>query len=88
MTDPGHGNNGVGNGIDPQPPGNPPINDGPGTAPGSPGNQGGAHKTGTTAGTTTAVETTGSAMAPIHNLRAILRSTTAPIPTRVPRGIA
>ena len=25
------GNNGVGNGLDPQPPGNPPINDGPGT---------------------------------------------------------
>jgi hypothetical protein len=38
----GHGNNGVGNGIDPQPPGNPPVNDGPGTSPGSPGNQGGA----------------------------------------------
>jgi len=36
-----NGNNGVGNGIDPQPPGNPPINDGPGTAPGNPGNQGG-----------------------------------------------
>lgn len=35
------GNNGVGNGLDPQPPGNPPINDGPGTAPGAPGNQGG-----------------------------------------------
>jgi len=34
-------NNGVGNGIDCQPPGNPPINDGSGTAPGSPGNQGG-----------------------------------------------
>ena len=33
-----HGNNGVGNGIDPQPPGNPPINDGPGTGPGNPGN--------------------------------------------------
>jgi hypothetical protein len=33
------GNNGVGNGLDPQPPGNPPVNDGPGTAPGSPGNQ-------------------------------------------------
>ena len=31
------GNNGVGNGLDGQPPGNPPINDGPGTAPGSPG---------------------------------------------------
>ena len=32
-----HGNNGVGNGLDPQPPGNPPINDGPGTSPGNPG---------------------------------------------------
>ena len=32
------GNNGVGNGEDPQPPGNPPVNDGPGTGPGSPGN--------------------------------------------------
>jgi hypothetical protein len=39
-----HGNNGVGNGEDPQPPGNPPINDGPGTSPGNPGNKGGAHK--------------------------------------------
>lgn len=38
------GNNGVGNGIDPQPPGNPPINDGPGTSPGNPGNQGGSKK--------------------------------------------
>jgi len=37
----GHGNNGVGNGFDPQPPGNPPINDGPGTGPGHPGNRGG-----------------------------------------------
>ena len=36
-TDRANGNNGVGNGIDPQPPGNPPINDGPGTSPGSPG---------------------------------------------------
>ncbi len=36
---PTKGNNGVGNGIDPQPPGNPPINDGPGTGPGSPGNR-------------------------------------------------
>jgi hypothetical protein len=34
------GNNGVGNGQDPQPPGNPPINDGPGTSPGNPGNRG------------------------------------------------
>jgi hypothetical protein len=34
------GNNGVGNGQDPQPPGNPPINDGPGTGPGAPGNRG------------------------------------------------
>lgn len=33
------GNNGVGNGLDPQPPGNPPVNDGPGTGPGNPGNQ-------------------------------------------------
>lgn len=36
-----HGNNGVGNGEDPQPPGDPPINDGPDTGPGNPGNQGG-----------------------------------------------
>lgn len=35
------GNNGVGNGLDPQPPGNPPINDGVGTGPGNPGNRGG-----------------------------------------------
>jgi hypothetical protein len=35
------GNNGVGNGLDPQPPGNPPVNDGPGTSPGNPGNRGG-----------------------------------------------
>src|SRR5262249_49980505 len=35
----GHGNNGVGNGIDPPPPGNPPVNDGPGTGPGNPGNR-------------------------------------------------
>jgi len=34
-----HGNNGPGNGEDPQPPGNPPINDGPGTVPGNPGNR-------------------------------------------------
>jgi hypothetical protein len=33
------GNNGVGNGVDPQPPGNPPVNDGPGTSPGNPGNR-------------------------------------------------
>jgi len=33
------GNNGVGNGVDPQPPGNPPVNDGPGTSPGDPGNR-------------------------------------------------
>ncbi len=38
------GNNGVGNGPDPQPPGNPPVNDGAGTGPGSPGNRGGAKK--------------------------------------------
>ena len=36
------GNNGVGNGFDPQPPGNPPVNDGSGTGPGDPGNRGGA----------------------------------------------
>jgi hypothetical protein len=34
-------NNGLGNGIDPAPPGNPPVNDGPGTGPGNPGNKGG-----------------------------------------------
>jgi hypothetical protein len=33
------GNNGVGNGYDPQPPGNPPVNDGYGTGPGNPGNR-------------------------------------------------
>ena len=33
-----HGNNGVGNGEDPAPPGNPKQNDGPGTGPGNPGN--------------------------------------------------
>jgi hypothetical protein len=33
------GNNGLGNGEDPQPPGNPPVNDGPGTSPGNPGNK-------------------------------------------------
>ena len=36
------GNNGVGNGIDPPPPGNPPLNDGYGTSPGDPGNRAGA----------------------------------------------
>lgn len=35
------GNNGVGNGEDPQPPGKPPVNDGPGSKPGKPGNKGG-----------------------------------------------
>jgi hypothetical protein len=35
------GDNGVGNGQDPQPPGQPPVNDGDGTTPGAPGNQGG-----------------------------------------------
>jgi len=35
------GNNGVGNGCDPQPPGNPPVNDACGsTSPGNPGNKG------------------------------------------------
>jgi hypothetical protein len=36
-----NGNNGVGNGPDPQPPGNPPPNDQGGATPGNPGNQGG-----------------------------------------------
>ena len=36
---PPKGNNGVGNGIDPQPPGEPPVNDGEGTGPGNPGNK-------------------------------------------------
>jgi len=36
---PTKGNNGVGNGQDPPPPGNPPVNDGPGTGPGNPGNR-------------------------------------------------
>jgi hypothetical protein len=39
--DNGKCNNGVGNGVDCQPPGNPPPNDDPGTGPGNPGNQGG-----------------------------------------------
>lgn len=35
-----HGNNGVGNGCDPQPPGSPPVNDNCGTtSPGNPGNR-------------------------------------------------
>jgi hypothetical protein len=34
------GNNGVGNGFDPQPPGRPPVNDGRGTGVGNPGNRG------------------------------------------------
>ena len=33
------GNNGLGNGEDPQPPGNPKVNDGPGTGPGNPGHK-------------------------------------------------
>ena len=33
------GNNGLGNGFDPQPPGNPKVNDGPGASPGNPGNK-------------------------------------------------
>src|SRR5437016_2907296 len=37
-----NGNNGLGNGYDdPQPPGNPPVNDGSGTSLGNPGNKGG-----------------------------------------------
>jgi FecR protein len=43
VVSPVRANNGVGNGQDPQPPGNPPINDGSGTSPGNPGNKGGAH---------------------------------------------
>ena len=39
VLSPTKGNNGVGNGQDPQPPGNPPVNDGPGTGPGNPGNR-------------------------------------------------
>jgi hypothetical protein len=35
------GNNGVGNGVDPAPPGKAPVNDGPGTGPGNPGAKGG-----------------------------------------------
>jgi len=38
----GSGNNGLGNGADPQPPGNPPINDGPENGPGNPGNRRGS----------------------------------------------
>ena len=38
------GNNGLGNGYDPQPPGNPRVNDGHGTSPGNPGNKGGGSK--------------------------------------------
>jgi hypothetical protein len=47
VISPTKGNNGVGNGQDPPPPGNPPVNDGPGTGPGNPGNKGGgkAHRT-------------------------------------------
>jgi hypothetical protein len=44
FVSPTKGNNGVGNGVDPQPPGNPPINDGSGTSPGNPGNKGGTPK--------------------------------------------
>ena len=42
----GKSNNGVGNGVDPQPPGEPPINDGDGTSPGNPGNKDGTKVTG------------------------------------------
>lgn len=34
------GNNGIGNGLDPQPSGNPPVNDGPGASAGKPGSNG------------------------------------------------
>ncbi len=33
------GNNGLGNGLDPQPPGDPKVNDGEGSSPGDPGNK-------------------------------------------------
>lgn len=36
------GNNGLGNGVDPQPPGNPPVNDGFGNLVGNPGNRRGS----------------------------------------------
>ena len=39
-----NGNNGVGNGVDGQPSGDPPINDDEGTSPGNPGNKGGKKK--------------------------------------------
>jgi hypothetical protein len=39
VLSPTKGNNGVGNGEDGQPPGNPPVNDGQGTGPGNPGNR-------------------------------------------------
>lgn len=42
VSSPTKGNNGVGNGQDPQPPGNPPVNDGSGTGPGNPGNGNGS----------------------------------------------
>jgi hypothetical protein len=38
------GNNGVGNGSDPQPPGSPPVNDGAGTRPGNPGQRHHGHR--------------------------------------------
>ena len=44
VVPPPKGNNGVGNGLDPQPPGDPPVNDGAATEPGKPGNRGGAKK--------------------------------------------
>jgi hypothetical protein len=47
LSRPPKGNNGVGNGEDPAPPGNPPLNDGPGTGPGHPGNTGAPGLSGT-----------------------------------------
>jgi hypothetical protein len=44
VMSPTRGNNGLGNGIDPAPPGNPPLNDGPGSSPGTPGNGKGGKK--------------------------------------------
>jgi hypothetical protein len=43
QNDDSQGNNGVGNGLDPEPPGHPPVNDGPDSSKGHPGNQDGNH---------------------------------------------
>ncbi len=87
------GNNGVGNGIDPPPPGNPlSVNDGPGTGPGDPGNQGGNPTPGAdpTKGPTWGYMTdfgtyklTGGGKKVVDNTYSIL---TDPGLTRLPRG--